>query len=330
MRPSASAPLFAGIPAGVRVDGLSAVMVITVAAVTLAVLVFAVGEFGPGENRIDVVKDFALTYPLHVIMTLFGVPESDEPRMLGLTQEFFGSADPDVQRADVAPLTPEAAAQQWSAAIQDFYAYFDQLVEDRRREPRDDLATIIAGARRPDGEYYPKEVAYGWFIAISTAGHDTTSSTMAGAIEQLALNPDQLAAVQADPDLVPHLINEALRWASPVKQFTRRATRDYVLRGRQIRTGDRMMLLYQSANRDSDIFDQPDVFRINRRPNKQIAFGYGPHMCIGQHLAKLELRIMMEELLPRLADLEVIGPRKVVQTNFVGGLKSLPMRIELR
>ncbi|MGW6199732.1 cytochrome P450 [Kribbella sp. NPDC055110] len=290
----------------------------------------AIGNYlRPGRNDLDFVQDFALFYPLHVIMTLFGVPESDEPRMMALTQEFFGTADPDAQRADVEPLTPEAAAQQWAAAIQDFYAYFDVLVADRRTDPRDDLATLIASARTPEGEYYANTFAYGWFIAIATAGHDTTSSTMAGTIEQLALHPEQLAAVQAEPALTPDLVNEGLRWSSPVKQFTRQATQDYTLRGQEIRAGDRFMLLYQSANRDTEVFEEPDTFRLQRRPNKHIAFGYGPHMCIGQHLAKLELRVLFEELLPRIKSIDVTGDRKVVQTNFVGGLRNLPVRLEL-
>jgi cytochrome P450 len=282
-----------------------------------------------GTNDIDFVQQFALFYPLHVIMTLFGVSEEDEPRMMALTQEFFGTADPDAQRADVEPLTPAAAAQQWAAAIQDFYAYFDVLVQDRRKNPRDDLATIIASARTETGEYYANTFAYGWFIAIATAGHDTTSSTMAGTIEQLAVHPDQLAAVQGDPALIPDLVNEGLRWSSPVKHFTRRATQDYTLRGQAISKGDRFMLLYQSANRDPDVFETPDEFHLRRRPNKHIAFGYGPHMCIGQHLAKLELRVLFEELLPRIKGIELAGDRKVVQTNFVGGLRNLPVRLEL-
>lgn len=284
----------------------------------------------PGVNDLDVVQDFAVFYPLHVIMTLFGVPESDEPRMMSLTQDFFGTADPDTQRPDVEPLSPEAAAKQWAATIQDFYAYFDELVEARRSAPRDDLATLIARAKSPDGEYYPKSFAYGWFVTIATAGHDTTSSTMAGLIEALAQFPDQLAAVQADLSLIPDLVNEGLRWVSPVKHFTRRATTEYTLRGQTIKPGDRFMLLYQSANRDTDVFVDPETFDLTRRPNKQIAFGYGPHMCIGQHLAKLELRIMLEELLPRIETLEVTGPRRVVQTNFVGGLRKLPIRLVLR
>lgn len=288
-------------------------------------------QLQPGVNDIDVVADFCLRYPLHVIMTLFGVPAEDEPRMMALTQEFFGTADPDSQREDVEPLTADAAAQQWSATIQDFYAYFDTLLNARRAQPRDDLATIIAQARNPETEeYFPKEVAYGWFIAIATAGHDTTSSTLASTLEALAQNPDQLVAVQADPTRIPDLVNEGLRWASPVKQFTRRAERDYVLSGQEIRKGERLMLLYQSANRDAEIFESPDEFHFDRKPNKHIAFGYGPHMCIGQHLAKQELRIMLEELLPRITGIEVTGGRKVVQTNFVGGLKKLPMRLEIQ
>jgi cytochrome P450 len=153
---------------------------------------------------------------------------------------------------------------------------------------------------------------------------------MAGALEALAERPGQLALVQQRPELIPDLVNEALRWASPVKQFTRRATKDYLLHDQLVRAGDRMMLLYQSANRDSAVFDSPDEFRLDRRPNKHIAFGYGPHMCIGQHLAKQELRIMLEELLPRIESLEVTGERRVVQTNFVGGLKKLPIRLDLR
>jgi len=283
----------------------------------------------PGPNDLDIVGDFALSYPLHVIMTLFGVPAEDEPRMMALTQDFFGTADPEAQRADVTPLSPEAAAQQWSATIRDFYAYFDALVEARRAEPRDDLASIIANARRPDGELYPKEVAYGWFIAIATAGHDTTSTTLTGVIEVLAQHPDQFARVKADPSLIPGLIEEGLRWVSPVKHFVRQASQDYLLRGQQIAEGDRLMLLYQSANRDADVFEAPGEFRLDRRPNRQIAFGYGPHMCIGQHLSRLELRVMLEELLPRLVSLEITGDRKVLQTNFVGGLRRLPMRVEL-
>lgn len=284
-----------------------------------------------GANDIDVVKDFCLRYPLHVVMTLFGVPAEDEPRMMALTQDFFGVADPDAQRDDVEALSPEAAAQQWAAAIQDFFAYFDGLVEDRRANPRDDLATIVAIAKDPaTGELFPKTWAYGWFVAIATAGHDTTATTMAGILEVLAQNPGLLEKIKDEPGLVPDLVNEGLRWVSPVKHFMRMATQDYELGDETIKAGDRLMLLYQSANRDVEVFDAPDVFDLTRRPNRHIAFGYGPHQCIGQHLAKMELRIMLDELLPRVRSLEITGPRKLVLTNFVGGLRHLPLRLELQ
>ncbi|MGQ4600936.1 cytochrome P450 [Nocardia sp. R6R-6] len=282
------------------------------------------------DGKVDFVKDFALQYPLHVIMSLFGVPESDEPRMMALTQEFFGSADPDAARADVAPLSPDAAAQQWVATIQDFYAYFEALLQDRRANPREDLATVIAMGRDPNGEFYPNEMYYGYFIAIATAGHDTTSSTLAGGMLELGRDPEQLARVRGDLSLVPHLVNESLRWASPVKHFMRTATQEYTLRGREVHAGDRFMLLYQSGNRDAEANPNPDSFDPQRRPNKHIAFGYGPHMCIGQHLAKLELRIMFEELLPHIESLTATGNTKFIQTNFVGGLKNMPVSIEFR
>jgi cytochrome P450 len=290
----------------------------------------SVSKLVESDGHLDFVKDFSIHYPLHVIMSLFGVPASDEPRMMALTQDFFGVADPDAAREDVEPLTPAAAAQQWAATIQDFFAYFGDLVDDRRAHPRDDLATIIANGRGEDGEYYPRETAYGYFVAIATAGHDTTSSTLSGGIHALSQDPDLLRRIQGDLSLVPNLVNESLRWASPVKHFMRTALSPYELRGQKIDPGDRFMLLYQSGNRDADVFDEPDVFNIDRRPNKHIAFGYGPHMCIGQHLAKIELRIMFEELLPKLDRIDITGDTKVIQTNFVGGLKNMPVSLSFR
>jgi cytochrome P450 len=282
-----------------------------------------------GTNEIDFIEDFALYYPLRVIMTLFGVPEEDEPLMMKLTQEFFGVADPDLQRDDVEAASPEAMAQQFAASFQDFCGYFEGLVASRRAEPRDDLSSIIANARMENGEFYPNEFAYGWYFAIATAGHDTTSATLTGCLEALGQNPDQLAKVKANPELIPDLVNEALRWVSPVKHFMRRARVDTEVGGVKIAAGDRLMQLFQSANRDADVFDAPNTFELERRPNKQIAFGYGPHMCIGQHLAKQELRIVLEELLPRIESIELLEGRKLTQANFVGGIKRLPVRLEL-
>lgn len=279
-------------------------------------------------GEIDLLDDWALGFPLHVMMTLVGVPPEDEPRMMALTQEFFGAADPEHQRDDVV-LSPEAMAEQFANTIQDFFAYFDQLAEDRRANPREDLATVVACAKLPDGEYWPKSFVYGWYTAIFTAGHDTTSATLAGTLKALAENPETLARVKADPSLIPHLIQEGLRWVAPVKHFMRHIEQDYTLNGQTLKAGDRLMPLFQSGCRDEEVFDNPDVFDIDRNPNVHLAFGFGPHTCVGQHLAKLELKVMFEELIPRLESIEVLGSGSVTQTNFVGGLKHLPAKLTI-
>jgi alpha-terpineol hydroxylase len=278
------------------------------------------------DGECDFVKDFALLYPLHVIMTMLGVPEEDEPQMLKLTQEFFGTHDPEEQREEV-QLDPEAAAKMWRAATDGFNAYFTKLADQKRAQPEDNLGTYVATAT-VDGEPLEQSFQNGWYIAIASAGHDTTSSTIAGGIKALAENPDQLALAKGNPDLVPGLVDEALRWTSPVRHFLRTATADAEVNGHTIEKGDRLMLLYPSANRDEAVFEDPERFDITRRPNQHIAFGFGPHMCIGQHISKMEMRILMAELLPRLKSIELAGEPKYVQTNFVGGLKSLPVRFQ--
>jgi cytochrome P450 len=275
------------------------------------------------DGRCDVVNDFALHYPLRVIMTLFGVPREDEPLMLKLTQELFGTTDPEEQRADVAP-EPDVAARMWRAAIADFAGYFTKLAAERRANPTDDLISIIANAK-VDGEPLSDSFVVGYCVAIATAGHDTTASTISGAIQALAQYPDQLRLVKEDPSLVGSLVEEALRWVSPVKHFQRVVTHDTEFAGRQLHEGDHIMLLYPSANRDEAVFENPDVFDITRRPNRHLAFGFGPHMCIGQHVAKLEMRILFDELLPRISSFGIDGRAKYGAANFLSGLKTQPI-----
>ncbi|MGK5114602.1 cytochrome P450 [Geodermatophilus sp. CPCC 205506] len=284
----------------------------------------SVEKFFSFDGECDFVNDIAVHYPLRVIMSLFGVPEKDEPIMLKLTQDMFGNSDPEQQRKDV-PVTPDVAARAWRAAIMEFHSYFNQLAAARRAQPTDDLASIIANAK-VDGEYLPDSFVNGYYIAIATAGHDTTSSTTVTAMQQLANHPDQFRAAQADPGLIPGLVDEALRWASPVKHFHRIVGEDTDFRGQHLEAGQSVMLMYPSANRDESVFDNPWDFDITRRPNKHIAFGYGPHQCIGQHVAKLEMRIFFEELLPRLKSFEVAGPVSYVEANFLSGPKTLPLR----
>jgi len=209
--------------------------------------------------------------------------------------------------------------------VADFSTYFRGITEDRRRNPRDDLATVIANARI-GGDYMPDHDATSYYMIVATAGHDTTSSSTAGAIWALAEDPEQFARVKANPELIPGLVDEAIRWMTPVKHFMRSATADTELSGRRITKGDWLMLCYASGNRDEEVFEHPDRFRSDRKPNRHVAFGYGAHLCLGQYLAKLEMRILFEELLPRLKSLSLGGEVKMTQAYFVSGPKKLPIR----
>lgn len=280
------------------------------------------------EGECDFVRDFALFYPLRVIMGLFGVPPEDEPRMLKLTQEFFGVHDPEEQRPEMVA-DPVAAAKMWAATLEEFYKYFDALSAQRRANPTDDLLSLIANSQ-VNGAPIPRNEANGYYVAIATAGHDTTSSSTAGGLHGLLLYPENIAKLQADPSLIKGLVDEAIRWTSPVKHFMRNATEDTQLRGQTIRAMDRLMMCYPSGNRDEEVFAEAARFDITRSPNPHIAFGFGPHMCLGQHLAKLEMRVLFEELLPHLSSIELAGEPRFVETNFVGGYKSLPIRIKRR
>jgi len=287
----------------------------------------AVAQFTALPGQCDFVKDVALHYPLRVVMSILGVPPEDMPRMLRLTQELFGASDPDTQRFQAA-LTTEQYVQLLMAVLQDFSTYFEAISADRRANPRDDLATLIATGEI-DGQKLPPFEATGYYTIVATAGHDTTSSSTAGAMWALATVPGLLERVRAEPALIPNLIEEAIRWATPVKTFMRSASADTEIRGRQIKEGDWLMLCYASGNRDEEIFPHADTFDIDRTPNRQLAFGFGAHLCLGQHLARMEMRILYEELLPKLKSVKLAGDPRYTESYFVNGLKALPIQFEL-
>ncbi|MDR3500508.1 MAG: cytochrome P450 [Parvibaculum sp.] len=276
----------------------------------------------------DFAKDVALYFPLHVIMEVLGVPEADEPRMLKLTQELFGSNDPDLNRAGKENPTFEDGLAAMQATIGDFITYFNAMTEDRRANPREDLSTVIANGQI-NGQPLDHFAAMSYYIIAATAGHDTTSNTTASGLWALIERQDQLKRLQGDLSLIPSFMEETIRWATPVKHFMRSATADAEVRGQKIAKGDWMMLCYPSGNRDEEVFDKPFEFRIDRTPNKQLAFGYGAHVCIGQHLARMEMRIFWEELLSRLKSVEFAGTPKLSQSNFVCGPKSIPIRYKM-
>jgi cytochrome P450 len=284
----------------------------------------------------DFVNEVALFYPLRVVMRILGVPESDEPLMLRMTQEMFGAQDPDVvARSKLITTTAGMQAGSGNPQVdlfqlaQEYFAYFGAISADRRANPRDDLATIIANGM-VDGELIGDREAMSYYVIVATAGHDTTSSTTAGGFEQLVRNPEQLAMLKADPSLIPAAVEEMLRWVTPVKHFMRTAAEDCEIAGQKIQAGDGLGLFYWSGNRDERVFADPFAFKADRSPNAQTAFGNGVHMCLGLHLARLEIRILLEELLPRIERVELAGEPRNSISNFVSGLKTLPIRYVMR
>jgi cytochrome P450 len=255
-------------------------------------------------------------------MQILGVPREDDHKMLAWTKAVTGSFDSEMSGG----LSGVASRQ---AAIQEFFRYFGVLSAERRRNPTDDLATVIANAKL-DGKDIGEFQASSYYFIIATAGHDTTSSTVAGGLLALLKNPKELAKLRNNLDLLPGAIEEMLRWVSPVTHFFRTATEDYVLRGKHIKAGDSLMLSYPSANRDEEVFPDPFAFKVDRTPNRHVAFGYGPHLCLGMHLAKMEMKALYRELLSRLEDIELAGEPAWIKANLVTGLKRLPIRYKLR
>ena len=274
----------------------------------------------------DFCKLVSQPYPLHVVMQILGVPEEDEPRMLMLTQQMFGGQDEDLNQSGMKDLPPEAITQLVAGAVKDFEAYFAGLTAEKRANPTDDVASTIANAT-VDGEPLNDRDMMGYYIIVAAAGHDTTSASTAGAMLALAQDPEQWAKVKADRSLLPGIVEEAIRWTSPVQHFMRTAAEDTELGGQHIAKGDWLMINYVAANHDPAQFGNPRKFDASRSPSRHLAFGAGAHQCLGLHLARLEMRILFETLLDRVESVELAGEPKRAKSTFVGGLKTLPLRI---
>jgi cytochrome P450 len=271
-------------------------------------------EAGP---ECDFAQQVAVNYPLYVILSLLGLPEDDFPRMLKLTQELFGSDDSEFKRG--------STAEEQLPVLLDMFQYFNAVTASRREHPTEDLASAIANAC-VDGQPLSDIDTVSYYLIVATAGHDTTSATISGGLHALIENPDQLSRLRDDPGLMPQATEEMIRWVTPVKQFMRTAAEDTVVRGIPIAAGQSVLLSYVSANRDEDVFDDPFRFDVGRDPNKQLAFGYGVHFCMGAALARMEVSSFFSELIPRLKSIELTGDPQFVATTFVGGLKHLPVR----
>lgn len=269
----------------------------------------------------DFVQQVAVNYPLYLIMTLLGVPESDFAFMLKLTQELFGSDDDEFKRG--------TSMEEQGMALLEMFQYFTELTASRRANPTDDLASTIANATL-DGEPLSDIDTVSYYAIIAAAGHDTSSASISGGMHALLQNPDQLARLQNDMSLMPLAVEEMVRWTTPVKEFMRTAQQDYEIRGVRVAKGESVLLSYVSGNRDEEVFVDPFRFDVGRDPNKHIAFGYGVHFCLGAALARMEINSFFSELLPRLRSVELAGVPQHMATTFVGGLKHLPVRYSLR
>ncbi|MCA4723327.1 cytochrome P450 [Mycolicibacterium fortuitum] len=276
-------------------------------------------DIGP---ECDFVTAIAVDFPLYVIMSLLGLPEEDFARMHMLTQEMFGGDDDEYKRDG-------GSLEDQLAVLMDFFAYFSTLTASRRANPTEDLASAIANGTI-DGEPLSDVDTASYYVIVASAGHDTTKDAISGGLHALIENPDQLARLQAQPDLMGTAVEEMIRWSTPVKEFMRTATADTTVRGVPIAKGESVYLAYVSGNRDEEVFANPHRFDVARDPNKHLAFGYGVHFCLGAALARMEMNSLFTELLSRLNSIELAGTPELSATTFVGGLKHLPIRYSLR
>jgi len=276
-------------------------------------------EVGP---ECDFVEEVAVNFPLYVILSLMGMPESDFGRMHKLTQEMFGGDDEEHQRGET--------TEDMLAVLADFFNYFSALTASRRENPTADLASAIANGRI-DGEPLTDMDTVSYYVIIASAGHDTTKDAISGGLHALIENPGELARLrQQHPHLMPTAVEEMIRWTTPVKEFMRTAAEDTTVRGVPIAKGQSVYLAYVSGNRDEEVFDDPFRFDVGRDPNKHLAFGYGVHFCLGAALARMEMNSLYTEMLPRLESIELAGEPELSATTFVGGFKHLPIRYSLK
>ncbi|MEP6724029.1 MAG: cytochrome P450 [Variovorax sp.] len=274
-------------------------------------------------DRCDFAQKIAPWYPLRVIMSLLGMPEERHRDLLNLTQKMLAPQD------DESETNPTARAIAKKEVIGAFVAHFHALIAARKAKPEEDLATLLVNAQIDGKPLGPSELL-GYFLAIATAGHDTTASALSGGLVALLQHPDQLERLRREPELMAPAVEEILRWTSPVRHFIRTANEDYVLRGRQIRRGDYLMMCFPSASFDEEVFPDSHLFRIDRTPNRHLAFGSGVHTCLGQHLSRMELKAFMTEFLKRVDKVELDGPVVMVASNQVSGPKHVPLRYEAR
>jgi cytochrome P450 len=272
-----------------------------------------------GEGECEFANEIAAAHPLRILSTILGVPREQEPQILRLTNELFGGDDPDLQRKG------DDRFKATEALAIELFQLFNGIIEDRRANPRDDLASLLANAR-VNGEPMGLMETVGYYLITFSAGHDTTKNALAGGICALAQNPGEFEKLKRNPELIPSAVEEIVRWTSPVNYMKRVVAEDLDFHGQKLHKGDNLVLFYASANRDESIFEDPFTFRVDRNPNPHLGFGIGEHFCIGSHLARASQRAMLHELVSRIDSLELAGKPEQIQSSFVVGLKELPLR----
>jgi cytochrome P450 len=267
----------------------------------------------------DAVQHIAAPFPLAVIAWILGAPSTDWELLFRLTNEIIGKDDPEYRREGETP------GQTIKRARGELHHYLAGLIDERRREPRDDLVTeLLAGS--VNGAPLTQEQLLAYCELFVEAGNETTRNAISGGLLAFCEQPAEWEKLQANPDLVPDAVEEILRWASPISHFTRVATEDCELHGKPVHAGDQLALYFASANRDEDVFDDPFTFRVDRRPNPHLAFGFGEHFCVGAHLARVEVEMVLRHLLRRLDGFEVAGPIERLGSVVNGSIKRLPLR----
>lgn len=283
------------------------------------------------KGTFDFVEEVAADFPINVLARMLDVPE-DARRLIDWGNRIIANTDPEY--ADV--LLHSADSERYrdlpfrSPASLEVFEYGRELAARRRGGNGTDLVSKLINQVPRDGVPLSERDFDNYFLLLVVAGNETTRHAITHAMRALIDHPDQAERLRADPDLMPAAVEEFLRWASPVYHFRRTATRDVELGGKRVREGDKVVLWFASANRDERVFDDPYRFDVTRAPNDQISFGKGgPHFCLGNALARLEMRIMFEELLPRLADIRLAGEVSRVRSNFVNGVKEMPVTVTL-
>jgi cytochrome P450 len=273
------------------------------------------------KGEADFVWDISRRLPLEIICEMVGVPDGDWESMFELTNRALGFDDPEFRDPNFDPTEIKPEEMQMTLEL---FQYMSSLIEDRRRAPREDvLTTLVHG--EVDGEHLNDGEIFMFFLLLILAGNETTRNATSGGMLALMQNPDERQKLIDDRTLMPLAVEEFVRWTSPVVHFERRVTKDTEIRGQKIKEGDTVVLWYPSANRDEEKFTDGDRFILDRQPNDHIAFGKGEHFCLGANLARLEIRVLFEELMERIPVMELNGPVDRLRSNFLNGIKRMPV-----